>query len=79
MTSFLIVCPHCDQSIEIIEVNCGIFRCGVMKEGHTQIDPHLAKQDCEVLVRDDKIHGCSKPFQLVQDNGKLSPVVCDYI
>lgn len=79
MMSLFIECPYCDQSIEILAVNCGIFRCGVMKENHNQIDPHLSKIDCEILVRDGKIYGCGKPFRLVKNGGTWSPVVCDYI
>ena len=79
MMSFFIECPCCNQSIEILAVNCGIFRCGVMKETHNQIDPHLSKIDCEILVRDDKLYGCGKPFRLVKDEGTWSPVACDYI
>jgi hypothetical protein len=50
-----------------------------MKETHNQIDPHLSKIVCEILVRDDKLYGCGKPFRLVKDEGTWSPVMCDYI
>ena len=28
----LVHCPHCQQLIEIVELNCRIFRCGVLKQ-----------------------------------------------
>jgi len=59
--------------IEILEVNCAIFRCGVVKSTGEQIDPHLPKAECDKLG--DTIYGCAKPMRLV--DGKL--VVCDYI
>ena len=66
-------CPYCKIGIEIIEVNCSIFRCGIYKDTFQQIPPHLPKKDCDELK--DKIYGCGRPFKLV--NGKLEP--CDYI
>ena len=75
-------CPYedCNIPIEIIEINCAIFRCGVYKNQNDpqygkQIDPHLPKDDCEQLKKENKIWGCGRPFQLV--DGKLVP--CDYI
>jgi hypothetical protein len=66
-------CPHCGIGIEILEINCAIFRCGVYKDTYQQIPPHLPKTECDALV--EKIYGCGKPFQLVGD--KLEP--CDYV
>jgi hypothetical protein len=74
-------CPNCSQSIEIVELNCRIFRCGVFRTTFTQIDPHLCKERCEELVRNEKIYGCGKPFQaFVSDNsGNVICKSCDYI
>jgi len=66
-------CPHCHIGIEIAEVNCGIFRCGIFKDSYKQIPPHLSEAECIALR--DLIYGCSRPFRLV--DGKLEP--CDYI
>jgi len=66
-------CPHCKIGIEVVEVNCAIFRCGIYKDSFQQIPPHLPKKDCDTLG--DKIYGCGKPFKLV--DGKLEP--CEYI
>jgi len=67
------LCPHCGIGIEIIEVNCAIFRCGVYKETFQQIPPHLSKLECDAIS--DKIYGCGRPFRLI--NGELNP--CEYI
>jgi len=66
-------CPHCNISIEVIEINCAIFRCGVYKSTGQQVEPHLSKEECDKIIT--KIWGCGKPFQLV--NGTL--VKCHYI
>ena len=60
-----IQCPHCGIDIEIVEINCGIFICGVDKNGK-QIDPHLPKEQCEKL---NDIYGCKNSFKYM--NGKL--------
>lgn len=56
-------CPWCGISIVIEAENCRIFRCGVMKDTYTQIDPHLSKELCEAIK--DKIYGCANPFKLI--------------
>jgi hypothetical protein len=76
---FIIQCPHCDQSIEVIEINCRIFRCGISKITFKQIDPHLPKVECDRLFEEGHIYGCGKPFQLVQKDDLWVAVVCDYI
>ncbi len=68
-------CPHCGIKIEIAEINCGIFRCGVYKTTGEQVSPHLSKSECELLKNADKIWGCCRPFRYRE--GEL--VVCDYI
>jgi hypothetical protein len=68
-------CPHCNGMILILELNCCIFRHGVMKQTDTQIDPHLNKTECDRLVEQGLIYGCGKPFRIV--NGIVE--VCDYI
>jgi hypothetical protein len=66
-------CPHCGISIEIEQVNCAIFRCGIIKSTGEQIPPHLPEKECISLVP--YIWGCSKPFKLV--DGVL--IKCEYI
>ena len=60
----IIECPHCQQSIEILELNCRIFRCGIYKRNFCQIDPHMPKIFCEELVANNAIYGCGKPFKI---------------
>ena len=77
MDNLLIIeCPHCNQLIEVLELNCKIFRCGVFKDTHKQIDPHLNAPSCIELKTNDLIYGCGKPFQ-IKDNGDV--IKCDYI
>lgn len=83
----IINCPHCNQCIEVIELNCKIFRCGVFKKNMKQISPHLCKDKCDQLVLENKIYGCGKPFQVEVvekvDNKNLEieykAVICGYI
>jgi hypothetical protein len=65
--------PDCKIGIEIIEINCAIFRCGIYKHNGAQIEPHLPKEKCDLLK--DKIWGCGRPFQYI--DGSLVP--CDYL
>lgn len=84
--SFIIQCPHCSIFIEIIELNCKIFRCGIFKKNGQQIHPHLSKFECETLVENNLIYGCGKPFRLIPNEnineGNNCPyisIICDYI
>jgi len=72
----IISCPYpdCNISIEIIEINCAIFRCGICKNGK-QIEPHLPKEECDKLKKNNEIWGCGRPFQYI--DGRL--VQCGYI
>jgi hypothetical protein len=69
----IIICPHCNISIIVEEVRCGIFRCGIYKDTFKQVDPHLSKEECDKLG--DTIYGCGKPFQ-IKNNEVMK---CDYI
>lgn len=69
-----IECPHCQQKIWIEELNCGIFRCGVLKENGEQIPPHASKEECNKYIQKG-IYGCGKPFQIINNNVTL----CGYI
>jgi hypothetical protein len=75
-----VCCPHCDITIEIIELNCRIFRCGILKSNGQQIDPHLSKKYCDWLVERNEIYGCGKPFKVdPQPDGTLVCYECGYI
>lgn len=69
-------CPHCLLTVEIIEMNCKIFRCGVFKKDYQQINPHADKQTCEYYVKNNMIWGCGKPFKF---DDKSGIVACGYI
>lgn len=72
----IIQCPHCNIFVEILALNCGIFRCGMLKKDGSQINPHLDQASCERLVQNGEIDGCSKPFQ-VSLTGEVT--ICGYI
>lgn len=77
-----VYCPHCEQLILIYknEINCAIFRHGVMKSNLKQIEPHLPKPICDKLAKEGLIYGCGKPFKLVLNREKeYVAVKCDYI
>jgi hypothetical protein len=73
---FVVKCPHCNEYILISELNCRIFRHGVMKSTNEQINPHSPKNICDELYNTNKIYGCGKPFCI---NEKLYVEKCDYI
>lgn len=68
--NIILECPHCGGLIEIEQINCGIFRHGIFKNGTGQIPPHDPKKNYG-----DTIWGCGNPFKY--ENGKL--IICDYI
>ena len=72
-------CPACKINLEIIELNCCIFRCGIIKKSFKQIDPHLSKIECEKLIKNDEIYGCGSPFQVIKNNEEYKTIICDYI
>ena len=75
-----VVCPHCDADIEILpnELNCRIFRHGVLKSG-AQMNPHASKDECDKLVEDGAIYGCGRPFRVVRQGDTEIAEPCDYI
>lgn len=74
---YVVKCPHCHILVEVVELNCRIFRCGIYKETYEQINPHMPKKDCDELVLNNSIYGCGKPFRIPE--GSTTPVECDYI
>jgi len=75
----VVTCPHCSGSIEIEQINCGIFRHGVLKSTNTQINPHSSKETCDNLLEKNLIYGCSKPFRITKVEDKFEITICDYI
>jgi hypothetical protein len=83
MSDFLFLsCPHCFEEIIVqkTELNCKIFRHGVLKQNYQQINPHASKQECDSLVEQGKIYGCGKPFRVVEtESCVFITEICDYI
>lgn len=75
----IIECPHCHEPMEIEQINCGIFRHGILKENFEQINPHLPKFMCDQLFAQGLIFGCGKPFQILQKNDGYIAIPCDYV
>ncbi len=76
---FIFTCPHCNDQVvvRIQEVNCKIFRHGIMKSNYQQMNPHASKETCDSLKEQDLIYGCGKPFKLTDDLQYV--LTCDYI
>ena len=76
--AYEVPCPWCGTTCVIDEnqVNCGIFRCGVLKGSLTQIPPHAKKPVCDALVARNKIWGCAGPFKFKPGEGVSK---CGYI
>jgi hypothetical protein len=73
-------CPHCDSDIIVNknELNCHIFRHAVFKHNSEPVNPHLSKEECESLLKQDLIYGCCKPFEVISSNNKFYAVICEY-
>lgn len=72
----LFFCPHCGGGIEVADMQCRVFRHCVLKNKGILVNPHASKEELDILLRQDLIYGCGKPFRIDQ-NGV--PVVCEYI
>ena len=77
----IITCPHCTQMIIINkkEINCFIFRHGILKSTNKQMDPHAKKELCDESVDKNLIWGCGRPFKLIIKNNKFFTEKCGYI
>ena len=71
----IVTCPHCQEYVHIVEINCAIFRHGVFKHNFEQIPPHSSEGECNRWRESNQIYWCGKPFKLV--NGVA--IVCEYI
>jgi hypothetical protein len=80
---YIFECPHCGATIQVMsaEVNCQIFRHGVIKNTGEQVNPHASKEECEKLVEMNLAYGCCKPFKLFRGNNGLIEYIekCDWI
>ena len=78
-TNFEVQCPHCNEYVIIEQINCAIFRHGIMKINLVQINPHLSKYECDKLKEQDLIYGCGKPFKIINENNAWICIECEYI
>lgn len=79
---FIFECPHCDGTIEVEEsaVACRIFRHASFKQpNNPQIPPHTPKEECDKLLAQNLVNGCTKPFlfHFAEPQNYVEP--CDYI
>lgn len=74
--TLIVYCPHCGGAVWVTEINCRIFRHGVLKETGIQMDPHAPKEVCDDMVDKGLIYGCGKPFWLDEANVAIA---CDYL
>ena len=72
-------CPHCDLFMVIEQLNCRIFRHGILRSNGKQINPHSSKEMCDYYIANERIYGCGQPFRLENINSNLVAVICDYI
>ncbi len=77
--NIVVECPHCKDSILIEELNCRIFRHGILKHNGVQMNPHSPKDLCDHYVKNDMIYGCGKPFLIKGNAPNLIVEICDYI
>lgn len=77
---YIFNCPNCKEEIIVnkTELNCKIFRHAIYKNNYEQVNPHLSKESCDMLIKQDKVYGCCKPFEIVDMKGTLCSVVCEY-
>ena len=71
------LCPYCNDNIIIYdnELNCCIFRHAIDKITYKQINPHSTKEECDLLVKNNNVYGCCKPFKII--NKEIYK--CDYL
>jgi hypothetical protein len=80
MDELIVVCPHCSVLVLIEQLNCCVFRHGIIIESGKQIDPHAPKELCDFYALRNKIYGCGKPFKIIRDEkDKMVAVICGYI
>lgn len=77
---YIFPCPQCGLLVTVLrsEINCAIFRHAVYKDGFTQVDPHLPKVDCDLLIQQGNIYGCCKPYELYETSNGWQARRCTY-
>ena len=76
----VVCCPHCLELVLIAELNCKIFRHGIIISNRQQMNPHETKEVCDYFVANNMIYGCGKPFCIINaEDGTFVAVICGYI
>ena len=78
---YVFTCCHCNEVFIISknDFNCNILRHGVFKSNMTHINPHLPKNDCDMLVANNLVYGCAKPLMIIMKDNNYEVIKCDYI
>ena len=77
--NIIVKCPHCEHYMEIEQLNCKIFRHGILRSNGKQIGPHSPKELCDYYIKNNKIYGCGKPFRIEKNGDEYITLICDYI
>lgn len=77
--NIIVNCPNCNNAVLIEQLNCKIFRHGILKSNNTQINPHASKEKCDYYINNNLIYGCGKPFIIIENNNKFKTEICEYI
>ena len=77
--NIIVNCPNCNIPVLIEQLNCRIFRHGILRSNGKQINPHSSKEMCDYYIANERIYGCGKPFRIENINSNLVAVICDYI
>jgi len=72
----IIACPHCHEPIEIVALNCGIFRHGYLTSTRQQLNSHATKEIIATYRETGVLIGCGEPFRVNEDH---SVEMCDYV
>jgi len=77
----MITCPECFGVILVkkSDINCKIFRHGVLKSNNQQINPHSTEEECQYFINNKLIYGCGKPFRIFLEDEKWNAEICGYI
>ena len=83
INTYIFDCPHCNGVVLVAktEVNCQIFRHGIIKSNDQQVNPHASKGECEMILSENLVYGCCNPFKLILDSDRI-PIFaekCDWI
>ena len=58
-------CPWCGGLIEVVAINCAIFRHGTFKHNGLQIPPHSKETEVAAWLQTPGLQGCGQPFRYV--------------